>query len=98
MMLTALFDGKCQTYLLDKAKGLVQRENPYCRAMTIAKVIDLGGSVLNLSGYDQLRKGVEGNTERYIARTGGWVASKWFVMKVMTAVETAGRRHGWHPV
>jgi hypothetical protein len=31
MMLTMLFDGKCQTYLLHKAKGLVQRENPYHR-------------------------------------------------------------------
>jgi hypothetical protein len=91
MMLTTLFDGKCRTYLLHKAKGLVQRENPYRRAMTIAKVIDLGGSVLNLSGYDQLRKGVEGNIEGHIERNGGWLASKWFVMKAMTAVETAAQ-------
>jgi hypothetical protein len=91
MMLTTLFDGKCRTYLLHKSKGLVQRENPYRRAMTIAKVIDLGGSVLNLSGYDQLRKGVEGNMEGHIARNGGWLASKWFVMKAMTAVETAAQ-------
>jgi hypothetical protein len=91
MMLTTLFDGKCRTYLLHKAKGLVQRENPYRRAMIIAKVIDLGGSVLNLSGYDQLRKGVEGDAQGSIVRKGGWLASKYYVMKAMTAVETAAQ-------
>jgi hypothetical protein len=90
LMLSTIFDGKCKTYLLHRAIGPVKRKNPYRSAMQIAKVIDLNGSVLNLSGYDALRKGVEGRElDGYIERNGGWLTSKYFVMKAMSAVETA---------
>jgi hypothetical protein len=76
MILMALFDGKCETHLLHKAKGLVQKENPYGRAMAIAKFIYLVRSVLNLSGYHQLQKGDEANTEGHVARKGGCTLKK----------------------
>jgi hypothetical protein len=53
------YNGDCSTYLLEKAKGVIQRENPYCHAIETAEVIDLSGSVLNLSGYDTLCRGME---------------------------------------
>jgi hypothetical protein len=57
--------------------------------MKIAKVIDLNGSLLNMLGYDVLRKGVEGDTNRYIECNGDWLTSKYFIMKAMMVVETA---------
>jgi hypothetical protein len=57
--------------------------------MQIAKVLDLNGSVLNLPGYNALRKGVKGDVEGYIECNGSWLTSKDFVMKVVMAVETA---------
>jgi hypothetical protein len=40
LMLSTIFDVKCQTYLLRKASGLVKTKNPYQSAMQIAKVIE----------------------------------------------------------
>jgi hypothetical protein len=54
-----VYKGEWTTYLLDKATGIIQRENPYHCAIKTAKVIDLLGSVLNLSGYDTLCHGME---------------------------------------
>jgi hypothetical protein len=83
-----VYNGECSTYLLDKAKGIIQRENPYQRAIKIAKVIDLSGSVLNLSGYDTLRRGMEEkNKDGNIERMGGWLTSKYQVRKAMSIVE-----------
>jgi hypothetical protein len=36
--------------------------------MQIAKIIDLSGSVLNLSGYDTLHKGMEADTDGKIEK------------------------------
>jgi hypothetical protein len=59
--------------------------------MQVAKIIDLSGSLLNLSGYHVLRKGIEGDEEGRIERNGGWLASKYHVMKSMKAVEGAAQ-------
>jgi hypothetical protein len=81
-----------RTYLLHKAHGPVQRKNPYQSAMQSAKIIDLNsGSLLNLLGYVALRKGVEANGGVKISRCGGWLLSKYHVMKAMTAVSTAAQ-------
>jgi hypothetical protein len=53
----------------------IQCENPYCHV-----IIDLSGSLLNLSGYDALRKGMEGDNDGKVERNGGWLASKYHVM------------------
>jgi hypothetical protein len=82
-----VYNGECQTYLLDKAKGIIQRENPYRRAIEIAKVIDLSGSVMNLSGYDNLRRGMEADENGKIDRMGGWLTSTYQVKKAMKKVE-----------
>jgi hypothetical protein len=87
------FDGACRAYLMDRTLRPIQCENPYRRAIQIAKIIDLSGSLLNLSGYNALRKGMEGDDEGKVERNGGWLASKYHVMKSMTAVETAAREH-----
>jgi hypothetical protein len=59
--------------------------------MQVAKVIDLSESLLNLSGFDALRKGVEGDEDGKIARCGGWLTSKYHGMKAMTAVSAASQ-------
>ena len=51
-VLSSVFEGKCHAYLTHKASGIVKRVIPYCSAIQIAKVIDLSGSLINLSGYD----------------------------------------------
>jgi hypothetical protein len=82
-LLSSVFDGKCCTYLVHKA-GLVKRENPcYCSAMQIAKVIDLSGSLLNIAGYDALWKGIEGDGDGKIEQNGGWLVSKYHLMKAI---------------
>jgi hypothetical protein len=91
LMLSTMFDGKCRAYLLHKAKGVIQRKNPYRSAMNIARTIDLSGSLLNLSGFNALRKGVEGDEKGLIRRNGGWLTSKYHVMKAMSAVSTAAQ-------
>jgi hypothetical protein len=91
-VLNDVFDGKCLPYLLKKTEGLVQRKNPYRRAMQIARILDLSGSVLNLSGYNALRKGMEADVDGRIVRNGGWLVSKYHVMKAMTQVEDAAKQ------
>jgi hypothetical protein len=88
-ILSSVFDGKCRAYLIDRASGLVKSKNPYRSAMQIAKVIDLSGSLLNLSGYKALRKGVEGDDDGKIERNGGWLTSPYHIMKAMKQVEAA---------
>jgi hypothetical protein len=90
-VLEQCFDGACRAYLMDRTRRPIQCENPYRRAIQIAKIIDLSGSLLNLSGYNALRLGMEGDDEGKVERNGGWLASKYHVMKSMTAVETAAR-------
>jgi hypothetical protein len=53
-----VYNGQCKNYLLDKAKGIIQREIPYRRAIEIAKIIDLSSSVLNLSECNTLCRGM----------------------------------------
>jgi hypothetical protein len=90
-LLSSVFDGRCRAYLVSKASGLVKSENPYRSAIQIAKVIDLSGSLLNLSGYNALRKGVEGDGDGKIERNGGWLVSKYHLMKAMKAVEVGAQ-------
>ena len=83
----SVYNGECSAYLLDKATGIIQRENPYRRAIEIAKIIDLSGSILNLSGYNTLRLGMESDDMGRVKRMGGLLASKYQVKKAMNMVE-----------
>jgi hypothetical protein len=78
---------------MDRTLHHIQCENPYCRAIQIAKIIDLSGGLCNQSGYNTLRKGMEGDKDGQVERNGGWLALKYHVMKSMTAVKTAAREH-----
>jgi hypothetical protein len=84
---TSVYNGDCSTYLLDKAKGIIERENPFSPGIEIAKIIDLSGSVLNLSGYGTLRLGMEADEDGKIKQNGGWLVSKYKVSQAMTTVE-----------
>jgi hypothetical protein len=90
-VLTSVFDGRCLSYLLGRTLRPIQGKNPYRRAIEIAKIIDLSGSLINLSAYHSLRKGMEGDMNGKVERNGGWLASKYHVMKCMTSVETAAQ-------
>jgi hypothetical protein len=59
--------------------------------MQIARIIDLSGLVLNLSGYDALRKGMEMDADGKIERNGGWLVSKYHVMQAMTKVKVVAQ-------
>jgi hypothetical protein len=59
--------------------------------MQIAKIIDLSGSVINLSGYDALCKGMEADAAGKIERNGGCLVSKYYVMQTMKRVDVAGQ-------
>jgi hypothetical protein len=82
-----VYNGECSTYLLDKAKGIIQRENPYHCAIKIGKVIDLSVSVLNLSGFDSLRRGMKADENHKINRMGGWLCSTYQLKKAMKKVK-----------
>jgi hypothetical protein len=82
-----VFGGECKTYLLDKAKGIIQRENPYRHAIETAKVIELSGSLLNLSGYNTLCRGMEADEHGKIDRMSGWLCSTYQLKKAMKNVE-----------
>jgi hypothetical protein len=88
-ILTTVFDGKYLSYLVDWTFCQIQGENPYGRTIKIAKIIDLSGSLVNLSGYDTLRKGVQGDAAGNMERNGDWLVSKYHIMKCMTAIKIA---------
>ncbi len=66
---------------MDRTSRAIKSDNPYCHAIQIAKIIDLSGSLLKLSRYNSLRKGLEGDDEGKVKRNGGWLASKFQVLK-----------------
>jgi hypothetical protein len=85
-VLTSVFDGRCLSYLLGRTLRPIQGKNPYRRAIEIAKIIDLSGSLINLSAYHSLRMGMEGDVNGKVERNGGWLASKYNVMKCMKSI------------
>jgi hypothetical protein len=66
----------------------MKSNNPYRCAIQIAKTIDLSGSLLNISGYAALQRGVEADGEK-IERKGGWLTLEYHLKKAMRSVEDA---------
>jgi hypothetical protein len=60
-------------------------------AIQIAKVIGLSDSLLNIAGYNALRKGVKGDGDAKIERNGGWLVSKYHLMKAMKMIKVAAQ-------
>ena len=72
-----LYDGKCKPYFAEWLSEIIREKNPYRQAEEIAKVMDLMPGQLNLSGYNELRKGLEAkNKQGLIPRTKGWLCSE----------------------
>jgi hypothetical protein len=67
------------------------KKNPYHCAIEITNIINLSGNLIKLSGYDALRKGMEGDANGKVHRNGGWLASKYHMIKCMKSVETAAQ-------
>jgi hypothetical protein len=88
-VLTTVFNCKCLSYLVDQTFCQVQGENPYQHAIEIAKIIDLSGSLIHLSGYDTLWKGIKGDATGKVERNGSWLSSNYHIMKCMKALEIA---------
>jgi hypothetical protein len=61
-VLEQCFDGACRAYLMDRMRHPIQCENPYCHAIQNATIIDLSGSLINLS---------EGDNDGKVERNGG---------------------------
>jgi hypothetical protein len=54
--------GLCSNYLSSSYCVEIQATNPYCNAMEVAIVMDLGSRQLNISGFELFQKVIEGNT------------------------------------
>lgn len=54
-----MYDGQAKAYLAEWSTEIIRQKNPYRQAEEIAKVMDMSPGQLNLSGYMELRKGLE---------------------------------------
>jgi hypothetical protein len=59
----------------------IQATNPYRNAMELARVIHLGSGQLNLSGFELLRKGIEGDVNGRVRYEGGWLITKYYLQQ-----------------
>jgi hypothetical protein len=88
-----LFDGQCKDYLTDWSTEIIRQKNPYRQGEEIAKVMDLSAGQLNISGYKELRKGLEKkNKQGLIPRAKGWLCSQYYVQEAMYSIEKVAKR------
>jgi hypothetical protein len=88
-----LYDGRCQSKLKDWSAEAIREENPYRKAEEIAKVMDLSAGQLNLSGYSELRKGLEIRNKRgKIPKGKGWLCPEYYVKCAQYAIEREARK------
>jgi hypothetical protein len=69
----------------------IQASNPCCNAMEVAQVMDLGSSQLNLSGFELLRKGMEGDVNGRVKYGGGWLSTKYYLQQANSKVHAAAQ-------
>jgi hypothetical protein len=75
-----------RTYCLE-----LQATNLYCNAMEVVRVMDLGSGQLNLSGFELLRKGIEGNVKGRVKYGGGWLTTKYYLQQSNSQVHAAAQ-------
>jgi hypothetical protein len=59
--------------------------------MEVARVMDLGSGQLNLSGFELLRKGIEGNVNGREKYGGGWLATKYYLQQAKSRVHAGAQ-------
>ena len=59
-----LFNGACQDHFTDWSTEIIRQKNPYRQGEEIAKVMDLCAGQLNITGFRELRKGLERKKQR----------------------------------
>ncbi len=53
--------------------------------------MDLGSGQLNLSGFELLRKGIEGDVNGRVKYGGGWLTTKYYLQQANTKVHAAAQ-------
>ena len=87
-----LYDGQCKFLLKESLKTEIMKDNPYRQAEEIAKVMDLSPGQLNLSGYTELRYGLEEKNEKgKIPRGGGWLCRPHYLKEAQKAIQAAAK-------
>jgi hypothetical protein len=76
--------GLCGDYLTSSDCIDMQATNPYWNAMEVARVMDLGSGQLNISGFELLRKGLEGGKNGRVKYGGGWLTTKYCLQQLNT--------------
>jgi hypothetical protein len=89
-----MYDGQAKAYLAQWSTDIIRQKNPYRQAEEIAKVMDMSPGQLNLSGYMELRKGLEiKNKKGKIPRGKGWLCSEHYVKSAQYAIEKEAMQH-----
>jgi hypothetical protein len=77
----------CRDYLSSGYCAEIQATNPYHNAMEVAKVMDLRSGQLNISGFELLGKGIEGDKNSRVK--GGWLTTKFYLQQANSKVHAA---------
>jgi hypothetical protein len=85
------YGGLCSDYLSSNYCVEIQAINPYLDAMEVARVIDLGSGQLNISGFELLQKGIDGNRNGRLKYGGGWLTTKYYLQQVQTKVHAVAQ-------
>ena len=85
------YGGLCGDYLSRCYCLEIQASNPYRNAMEVARVMDLGSGQLNLSGFELLRKGIEGDVNGRVKYGGGWLTTKYYLQQANSKVHAAAQ-------
>jgi hypothetical protein len=89
-----MYDGQAKAFLAQWSTNIIRQKNPYRQAKEIAKVMDMSPGQLNLSGYMELRKGLEIKKKKgKIPRGKGWLCSEHYVKSAQYAIEKEAVQH-----
>jgi hypothetical protein len=80
-------DGMCRPYILQKCRETLLPFNPFLNPIELAKMMDLHGAVLNISGLHLLR-GVQVEVGRTSEEGSTWITSSYQIKKAMSHLES----------
>jgi hypothetical protein len=82
----------CKDYSSTSYCVEIQATNPYCNAMEVARVMNLGSCQLNISVLKLLQKGIEGDKNGKVNYGGGWITTKFYLQQAQTKVHAASQQ------